>query len=40
MVVLGKGADRSVWENLRQDNNIQILTEIALYDILDDIEGR
>lgn len=40
MVVLGKGADRSVWEKLRQDNNIQILTEIALYDILDDIEGR
>lgn len=40
MVILGKGADRSVLGKLRQDNNIQILTEMALYDILDDIEGR
>ena len=40
MVILGEGADRSVLGRLRQESNVQILTEIALYDILDDIERR
>ena len=40
MVILGEGADRSVLGRLRQESNVQMLTEIALYDILDDIERR
>lgn len=39
MIILGKGADHSVLKKLKQENDIQILTEVALYDILDDIEG-
>ena len=41
MAIIGEGADPVILKKIRQiDNNVQILSDFALYDIMDSIKRQ